>query len=80
MYGKEKRVLLREYLEQGWSKTALAAKLGMSRRTVYHLIKTGRLDRDIDDEAAQYKVRSGVSRKIDASAPSSRRGCRPTRC
>ena len=69
MYGRERRVLLREYLEQGWSKTALAAKLGMSRRTIYHWIETGQLDRDADDEAAQYKARPVVSRKIDAFRP-----------
>ena len=34
MYNREKRVLLREYLEQGWSKTALAQKFGISRRTI----------------------------------------------
>ena len=28
MYGREKRVLLREYLEQGLTKTVLAVKLG----------------------------------------------------
>ena len=32
MYGREKRVLLREYLQQGLTKAALADKLGISRR------------------------------------------------
>ena len=41
MYGREKRVLLREYLEQGLTKTALAVKLGLSRRTIHHWIETG---------------------------------------
>ena len=30
MYGREKRVLLREYLQQGLTKAALADKLGIS--------------------------------------------------
>ena len=41
MYGREKRVLLREYLDHGWSKSALAQKLGISRRTIYHWIDAG---------------------------------------
>jgi transposase len=65
MYGREKRVLLREYLDHGWSKRALAQKLGISRRTIYHWIDTGQLDRDLDAEAVHYKSRPGVERKID---------------
>ena len=41
MYGREKRVLLRHYLEQGLTKTELAQKLGLHRRTIYHWIETG---------------------------------------
>ncbi len=66
MYGREKRVLLREYLEQGWTKSALAEKLCISRRTIYHWIETGQLDRDMDAEAIGYKERAAVARKIDA--------------
>ena len=32
MYGREKRVLLREYLQERLTKAALADKLGISRR------------------------------------------------
>ena len=69
MYGREKRVLLREYLEQGWSKRALAEKLGVSRRTIHHWIKTGQLERDADEEAIRYKTRPAVERKIDLYGP-----------
>ena len=65
MYGREKRVLLREYLDHGWSKSALAQKLGISRRTIYYWIDTGQLDRDLDEEAVRYKSRPEVARKID---------------
>jgi hypothetical protein len=44
VYGREKRVLLREYLEQGLTKTALAVKLGISRRTIHHWVETGQLE------------------------------------
>ena len=69
MYGREKRVLLREYLEQGWSKSALAGKLGIGRRTVHRWIESGQLERDIDEEAVRYKSRPAVERKIDAYGP-----------
>jgi len=65
MYGREKRVLLREYLQDGWSKSDLAKKLGISRRTIYHWIATGQLDREIDIETVRYSARPKVERKID---------------
>jgi transposase len=57
VYGREQRVLLRHYLEQGLSKSAIAEKLGVSRRTVYHWIETGQLDREVDDQPVQYRPR-----------------------
>ena len=39
MIGREKRVLLRHYLEQGMNKAVIARDLGVSRRTVYHWIE-----------------------------------------
>lgn len=66
MHGREKRVLRREYLDHGWSKSALAQKLGISRRTINHWIDTGQLDRDMDAEGVRYKSRPVVARKIDA--------------
>src|SRR6056297_3355411 len=65
MYSREKRVLLREYLELGWSKSALAEKLGISRWTVHHWISTGQLDRELDDRQVVYKSRPPVERKIN---------------
>jgi transposase len=65
MYGREKRVLLRHFLKQGLAKTAVAEKLGVSRRTVYHWIETGQLDRELDDEAVRYRPRPPIPRKVD---------------
>jgi transposase len=69
MYGREKHVLLREYIEQGRSKSSLAKQLGISRGTIYYWIKTGQLDRDLDNESAHYKERAAVARKIDPYRP-----------
>jgi transposase len=65
MYGREKRVLLRHYLEQGLKKTELAQKLGIHRRTIYHWIATGQLDRELDDELVRYRPRPPVPKKLD---------------
>ncbi len=66
MYGTEKHVLLRHYLEQGMSKAAMARDLGVDRRTIYRWIEGGELDRDRDDEAVLYGPRAGKSTKLDA--------------
>lgn len=66
MYGMEKRVLLREYLEQGLSKASLAQRLGISRGTIYYWIRCGQLDRDLDEEVVRYRPRPPVRRKLDA--------------
>lgn len=47
MYGWERLVLLRHLLDQGLSKTAIARQTGVSRRLIYHLLKTGQLERDL---------------------------------
>ena len=46
MYSRETLVLLRHLLESGQPKAAIARELGISRRLVYHLIKTGQVDRE----------------------------------
>jgi transposase len=38
MYARERRVLLRHYLEQGLTKAEIARSLKVCRRTVYHWI------------------------------------------
>jgi transposase len=66
MFGREQRVFLRHYLEQGLSKTAVAERLGISRRTVYYWVESGQLDRELDDEPVRYRARPPVARKVDA--------------
>jgi len=69
MYGREQRVLLRHYLERGLSKAEVARELGVSRRTVYHWIESGQLDRDWDNAPVQYTPRPAVVCKVDAFRP-----------
>jgi transposase len=57
MYDWEPRVLLRHYLEQGLSKTAIAERVGISRRTVHYWIESGQLDRDLDATSVHYPPR-----------------------
>jgi transposase len=63
--GWESRVLLRHYLAEGLTKTAVAERLGISRRTVGRWIRSGELDRDLD-EPVRYGPRPAVPRKLDA--------------
>lgn len=65
MFGREQRVLLRHYLEQGVPKAALARQLGVSRRTIYHWLETGQLDRELDNEAVCYGPRGPMPTKLD---------------
>jgi transposase len=65
MYGRERRVLLRHYLEQGLSKAQIARSMGVSRRTLYHWIDTGQLERELDNGPVRYTARPVVARKID---------------
>ena len=65
MYRREQRVLLRHYLERGLSKAEIARELGVARRTVYHWIATGQLDRELDNAPVRYAARPSVARKVD---------------
>lgn len=48
MYGWDTLVLLQHLLDAGLSKTAIAQRLGVSRRVIYHWLATGQLQRDLD--------------------------------
>jgi len=65
MFGRETRMLLRHYLEQGKSKSVLARELGVSRDTLYRWIQAGDLDRELDATPVQYGPRPPVATKLD---------------
>lgn len=69
MFGRETRMLLRHYLEQGTTKSALARQLGISRDTVHRWIRDGDLERDVDVAAVRYGPRPPVPTKLDAYKP-----------
>ena len=48
MYGWDTLVLLKHLLEEGLSKQAIAARLGVSRRVIHHWLATGQLERDLE--------------------------------
>jgi len=58
-------MLLRHYLEQGASKSALARRLGISRDTIHRWIRAGDLDRDLGATAVRYGPRPPVPTKLD---------------
>ena len=65
MFGRETRMLLRHYLEQGTTKSALARELGVSRDTIHRWLRDGDLDRDLDDLPVQYGPRRPTPTKLD---------------
>jgi transposase len=62
-------VLLREYLADGLSQSAIAEKLGVNRRTIYRWIHSGELERELDEVEAHYGPRPSRPRKIDPYRP-----------
>ncbi len=64
MIGREKRMLLRHYLQEGLSKSEIARRLDISRDTIHRLIRSGELDRDPDAEPVRYKPRPPVATKL----------------
>jgi transposase len=69
MFGRETRMVLRHYLEQGTSKSALARQLGVSRDTIHRWIREGDLDRDLDTASVQYGPRPPAPTKLDRYKP-----------
>lgn len=64
MIGREKRMRLRIYLEEGLSKSDIARRLDISRDTIHRLIRSGQLERDLDTEPVRYKPRPPVVTKL----------------
>ncbi len=65
VYGWEKLVLLKHLLEEGLKKTAIAERLGVSRRLVHHWIKTGQLDLDLSNGAPSARQRFEGPSKLE---------------
>ena len=63
MYGWDTLVLLKHLLDQGLKKTAIAERLGVSRRLIYHLIATGQLERDLAVPLA-HRTRASAAPKL----------------
>lgn len=67
MYGWDSLVLLQHLLDDGLSKTAIAQRLGVSRRVIYHWLATGQLTRDVDTPVPRRAVARGS--RLDPFAP-----------
>ena len=65
MHDLETKMLLKHYLEQGFSKAELARRFGVSRRTIYYWIGTGQLDHQPGSHAVGYSPRPKAPRKLD---------------
>ena len=69
MYTRDTLVLLKHYLDSGLAKTAIADQLGISRGLLYHLMRTGQLDRDLSDAAPARLRRLAGETKLAAVTP-----------
>jgi transposase len=63
VYGWE-RLVIKHLLEAGLSKTEIAARLGVSRGLIYHWLRTGQLDQDVDALCVP-RTRRSVATKLD---------------
>ena len=75
MHEWSKRMLLRHYLKEGVTKTELARRFGVSRRTIHYWIESGQLDRDMVRGQSRYPPRPEVPSKLDSYKASLKRGC-----
>ncbi len=57
MYGWDSLVLFKHLLDAGLSKSAIAARLGVSRRVIYYWLASGQLDRDVETPTRTSKPR-----------------------
>ena len=78
MYGWDTLVLLQHLLEAQLSKTAIAQRLGVSRRVIYHWIATGQLARDLD--APPPRRAAPRATKLDPYKPTIDERLGPRRC
>jgi len=67
MYGWERHVLLKHYLEQGLTITAIAERLDLDRRTVQRWMARGQLD--VDPTAVRYAPRPPGPTRLDPYKP-----------
>jgi transposase len=67
--GREIRVLLAPYLDQGLSKAAIARQLGVNRRTINRWIAAGQLDREVDTGQVPRPVRRTRPSKLEPFKP-----------
>lgn len=67
MYKWDTLVLLKFLLEQGLSKAAIARETGLSRGLIYHLLRTGQVDRDLT--VTRPRTRRAVPQKLDPYKP-----------
>jgi transposase len=65
MFGRETQMLLKHYLEQGATKSALARQFGVSLDTIHRWIRDGALDREEDTLAVRYGPRRPAATKLD---------------
>jgi transposase len=65
----EIRVLLIHYLEQGVSKSSIARKLGLNRRTINRWIAEGQLERDLETSEIPAPIRRSRPSKLEPFKP-----------